>query len=206
MSAGRIRVCFSALPVTGSWPAILVDRDGIINERIVGGYVTDWTQFRFVPGIESALATLSELPFPIIVVSNQPGVGKGLLQCSTLSDITARFVAELHRAGARIDAVYYCPHTQEQKCTCRKPAVGLLTQAAADWRLELSRSVLIGDAITDIQAARSAGSRAVLLDPGVLPLPTRTLLMEAGAIHVTRVADIVPAVYSLLDERGAIAQ
>lgn len=146
-------------------PAIFFDRDGVINERIVGGYVTEWSQFQFVSGIRAAMTTLSEIGLPVIVVSNQAGIGKGLLSRSVLGDITNRFVAALRLERARVDAVYYCPHAAEDGCWCRKPRIGLIRQAAAEWRIDLDRSVLIGDSPTDVEAANTAHCGAILLSP-----------------------------------------
>jgi len=147
-------------------PAIFLDRDGVINRRIVGGYVTRWAEFQFLEGMIVALRELSRLKLPMIVVSNQAGAGKGLMRRSDLAVITARFVGALARRRARIDAVYYCPHASEQACSCRKPHPGLLLAAARDWKIDLRRSVLVGDSLRDIEAAHAAGCRAILFDPG----------------------------------------
>lgn len=159
-----LRLAFSAFPREGSGAAIFLDRDGVINEVIVDGYVTCWSEFRFVPGIIETLAELSVLGLPMIIVSNQAAVEKGILAPRDLADITRRFVARLNEEGARIDAVYYCPHTPEQACECRKPREALLRKAADDWRVDLTRSVLIGDSRSDMDAARATNCKAILLD------------------------------------------
>ena len=161
-----MKLVFRAASSRRRRPAIFLDRDGVINERVVGGYVTHWTEFRFLDGIVPVLRTLSRLHLPIIVVSNQSGVSKGLVGSRSLRHITTRFVDWLASHGARIDAAYYCPHTAEQACPCRKPKPGLLLSAAQDCRIDLSRSVLIGDALTDVQAAVAAGCPGILLNAG----------------------------------------
>jgi D-glycero-D-manno-heptose 1,7-bisphosphate phosphatase len=143
-------------------PAILLDRDGVINRRIEQGYVTHWRAFEFLPGVTRAIRHLSTLGVPMLVVSNQACVGKGLLAADVLQTITRRFCREIKAHGGRIDAVYYCPHTSDQDCGCRKPRPGLLTEAAREWNVDLSRSVLIGDSESDLAAARSAGCPAIL--------------------------------------------
>src|SRR5688572_1599329 len=148
-------------------PAIFLDRDGVINEKIESGYVTRWGEFRLVPGIIETIAKLSGMNLPIIVVSNQACVAKGLLARSDLAEITTRFVTRLRKSGARIDAVYYCPHRSQQACGCRKPKADLLRHAARDWRLNLDHSVLIGDSMVDVGAARAVGSKAILIDRGI---------------------------------------
>ena len=161
-----LRFLFTAPPVTGRRPAIFLDRDGVINERIINGYVTEWLQFHFVEGAEQAVRDLARLRVPILVVSNQSGVGRGQVTHSALEQITRRFVARLERRGARIDGAYYCPHRPDEGCPCRKPLPGLLLQAARDWRVDLPASVMIGDAATDVQAAQAAGCRSILIDSG----------------------------------------
>jgi D-sedoheptulose 7-phosphate isomerase len=158
----HLKFFYSTPPATGIQPAVFFDRDGVINERIYGGYIGGWDQFHFLDGIKSAMASLSKLNLPIIVVSNQASVGRSLLSPATLREITERFVKALQEAGARVSAVYYCPHTPEQGCGCRKPRSGLLEAAARDWRIDLRRSVLIGDSESDVQAARALGCHAIL--------------------------------------------
>ncbi len=166
-----MRILFSELPESGHRPAIFLDRDGVINHRISNGYVTSWDQFRFIDGIAETVASLRNLGLPVIVVSNQAGVGKGLIDESRLESITRRFVAELDLAGGRVDAVYYCPHRPDEMCGCRKPKPGLLEQASRDWHVDLARSVLVGDSASDLDAAAAVGCRAVLFDPAGEPAP-----------------------------------
>lgn len=193
---------FRQPPNDGVRPAVLFDRDGVINERVFGGYVTEWQQFRFVEGIRESLANLAELDLPIIVVSNQAVIGKGLLSESALQRITERFVAELKGAGARIDAVYYCPHTAEQGCGCRKPRVGLLEEAAQDWRVDLARSVLIGDTQSDLEAARALRCKAILLAPrtGSEEASDPTKGTAPGTIMIQKASEIATRVRQLLEQ------
>ncbi|HEV2382029.1 MAG TPA: HAD family hydrolase [Terriglobia bacterium] len=183
-------------------PGIFFDRDGVINERILGGYVTHWTGFHFIDGMVPVLRRLSRLHLPIIVVSNQSGVGKGLLSQRSLRQITSRFVDLLARHGARIDAVYYCPHTDEQGCTCRKPKPGLLLRAAGDYRIDLGRSIMIGDEPRDMEAAAAAGCRGILLDHGTRDLPfNRDRATKASApewVVAGQVADLPAQVGAML--------
>ncbi|HET6215397.1 MAG TPA: HAD-IIIA family hydrolase, partial [Acidobacteriaceae bacterium] len=129
--------------------------------------VLDWSQFVFVPGIREALKQLSSLGLPMIVISNQAAVGKGLLDLDGLKEITARMNGALLADGTSLAAAYYCPHRIEDDCPCRKPKPALLFSAANDFNIELSRSIFIGDSETDVQAARAAGCTPLLLGPGV---------------------------------------
>ena len=196
-----MRFLFTERPARGRRPAIFLDRDGVINHRIVGGYVAEWPEFRFLAGIPQALGELSRLRLPIIVVSNQAGVGKRLVRRSALGQITERFVNLLGASGGRIDAVYYCPHTPADGCRCRKPLPGLLLRAARDWRLNLRASVMVGDGAHDMEAAQAAGCRGILLEagralpsagPGSLPRPR-------AVVSLTRVQDLPSQVAALLE-------
>ncbi len=204
---GILPFIFSSPPLTGHRPAILLDRDGIINERIHPGYVTRWDEFRFVAGIREAIAELAELGLPIIVVSNQAGVGKGLVKGASLRDLTYRFVTEVKNSGGRVDAVYYCQHTPEENCACRKPQTGLLTRAAADWRLDLSRSVLIGDSANDLEAARAANCKSIYLaSEGHHESPRVGELCQMADVMIRGAAEIPKTVQRLLGSEGRKAQ
>lgn len=194
---------YGRAPRTSRRPGIFLDRDGVINRRIVGGYITNWTEFKFVRGIKSVLAKLSKMGTPLIVLSNQAGVGKGIVMRAALECITKRFVAELAEAGARIDAVYYCPHIPSENCRCRKPKPGLLRRAATNWRLDLKRSVLIGDSLSDLEAARAVGCRAILLASRLRSLPQSQLASLAGVLVAGKLSDISGLVCRLLDQSTA---
>lgn len=111
---------------------------------------------------------LSALNLPIIVISNQAAVGKGLLNPQMLRDITAQMQQALSADGTILTAAYYCIHRAEENCPCRKPKAALLYGAAADFNVDLSRSVFIGDSESDVQAAKAAGCKPVLFAPGPL--------------------------------------
>lgn len=199
-----LAIHFSAPPKRGRRPAIFLDRDGVINERVVGGYVTSWNEFRFLEGCIAALRELSRFNLPLIVVSNQAGVGKGLMSRADLRRITTHFVAHLARARIAVAAVYYCPHISDSGCRCRKPRPGLILQAARDWRVDLGRSVMIGDSPSDIEAARAAGCRSILFDPqgevSTVSQPERGGPPPPAVFAVRRIAD-VPAQVTVLLER-----
>jgi D-glycero-D-manno-heptose 1,7-bisphosphate phosphatase len=111
------------------------------------------------------MASLEGLDLPIVVISNQACVEKRLVSPGDLEDITRRFVQEFRESGVQIDAVYYCPHTSEQGCNCRKPRSGLIEAAALEWKIDLTRSVFIGDSASDLQAARALHCPSVFVRP-----------------------------------------
>jgi D-glycero-D-manno-heptose 1,7-bisphosphate phosphatase len=136
--------------------AIFLDRDGVICENR-SDHVKSWDEFRFLPGAKNSLAALSRLGMPIIVVTNQAIVGRGMVPTSVIDDIHWRMVKEVEAFGGRIDRVFYCPHRPEDLCGCRKPEPGMLVQAAREMNIDLSRSYLIGDATTDLVAGQLVG-------------------------------------------------
>jgi D-glycero-D-manno-heptose 1,7-bisphosphate phosphatase len=162
-----MRFLFSEPQPNRRGAAIFIDRDGVINRRRAGDYVLHWSQFIFIPGIRGALKELAVLGLPIIVISNQSAVGRGFLDPSVLANITARMHQSLLRDGVPITAVYYCTHTPEDVCVCRKPRPELLRRAATDFSVNLSDSVFIGDSDADMRAAEAAGCPAVLFGPGL---------------------------------------
>lgn len=161
-----LRIFFSE-PKSAIGPAIFIDRDGVINERRPGDYVLDWSQFAFLPGIRVALKRLSTLGLPIIIISNQAAVGKGLLSRDGLREITTRMQQVLLNDGTILTAAYFCPHGSDEGCGCRKPNPGLLIAAAQDFNIELARSVFIGDSATDVAAAQAVSARPILFGAGL---------------------------------------
>jgi D-glycero-D-manno-heptose 1,7-bisphosphate phosphatase len=167
-----LRILFRQIYGAAKGPAIFVDRDGVINRRRPGDYVLDWSQFVFMPGIREALQQLSSLGPPLIIISNQAAVGKGLLDPAGLEEITARMNEALLADGTSLAAAYYCTHRIEDHCQCRKPKPALLFSAAADFNIDLSRSIFIGDSDTDVQAARAARCASVFFGSDVTLQPT----------------------------------
>lgn len=145
--------------------AVFLDRDGVINENR-DDYVKSWEEFVFLPGVFPPLRRLAASGLSVVIVSNQSAVGRGLLSVADLEALHRRMVLEIERRGGRVDAVFYCPHHPAEECECRKPHPGLLLQAAACLDLDLSRSFLVGDARSDVEAALSVGCRPVLVLSG----------------------------------------
>src|SRR5258707_12947583 len=126
--------------------AAFLDRDGVINGKArEGEYVTRWEEMQILPGVPEAIARLNRSGFLVIVVSNQRCVAKGLITISDLEILHEAMSSELAGAGATVDAVYYCPHEKEPPCRCRKPAPGMLIDAARAHDIDLKASWMIGD-------------------------------------------------------------
>jgi D-glycero-D-manno-heptose 1,7-bisphosphate phosphatase len=175
-----LRILFSEINRTAKGPAIFIDRDGVINCRRPGDYVLDWSQFVFTPGIREALQQLSSLGLPMIIISNQAAVGKGLLDPGGLEEITVRMNEVLLADGTSLAAAYYCTHRIEDQCPCRKPKPALILSAAEDFSIDLSRSIFIGDSDTDVRAARAAGCASVLFGADASLQPTPPLDLPAA--------------------------
>jgi len=144
--------------VTGR-PAAFLDRDGTLIRDT--DYPRDPALVELLPGAADALRELRRRGYALVVVSNQSGIGRGLITPAEASAVHARFVELLSDNGITLDGVYYCPHTPDDGCDCRKPAPGLLQRAAVDLALVLSDSVIIGDKLSDVEAGVRAGCQVV---------------------------------------------
>lgn len=149
-----------------SIPAIFLDRDGVIIENRED-YVRSWDDVHFFPEALEALARISNLEYKVIIVTNQSPVGRGMISLRVAQEINRRLIEEIQKAGGRIDGVYMCPHSPWDNCDCRKPKPGLFRRAANDHNVDLTDSIMVGDALSDIEAARAAGvGRAALVRTG----------------------------------------
>jgi D-glycero-D-manno-heptose 1,7-bisphosphate phosphatase len=155
----------------GGRPAVFLDRDGTINEDV--GYLTDLAELHIYPYAPDAIRLLRRAGFAIVVVTNQGGIGRGVLADSLVQRTHDIIAARLARAGAPVDAWYYCPHHPEAvvaglstPCDCRKPGIAMPLAAAARLGLDLTRSWVIGDHWRDVQMGHGVGARAVLLRTG----------------------------------------
>lgn len=149
-----------------STPALFLDRDGVIIENRPN-YIRSWSDVEIYPQALTALAKIRNSPYKIVIITNQSAVGRGLMTIERANKINRKLVAEVEKMGGRIDGVYMCPHGPDEGCPCRKPQPGLLFRAADDQNLDLVRSIMIGDAISDIVAAASAGlSNLILVQTG----------------------------------------
>jgi D-glycero-D-manno-heptose 1,7-bisphosphate phosphatase len=137
-------------------PGIFLDRDGVIIEHRPG-YVLSWSEVVFFPQALVALARIHDRSARIVIITNQSAIGRGLLDSTVAAEINHRIEREINKAGGRIDGVFVCPHHPRDNCPCRKPRPGLILQAAQNLEIDLARSVLIGDNLSDLQAGRAAG-------------------------------------------------
>ncbi len=146
--------------------AVFLDRDGVINASPATRFVTHWSQFRFLPGTVEAIRMLNSNSRKVIVISNQSGVGRGVMTRAQLKQITRKMLRTVRAAGGQIHAVYYCTHHPEVSCLCRKPRTRMLQMAASRFSIDLKKSFMVGDAETDILTGHSAGCRTILVLTG----------------------------------------
>ena len=188
-------------PLGVTRPAVFLDRDGVIN-RDRADYVKSWEEFVFLTGVLEALRHLADLGWPVVVVSNQAGVARGVVDRSVVDEIHARMVASVRDAGGQIDEVFFCPHGPDDACECRKPRPGLLLQAADRLALDLRASVLIGDGANDVLAARAVGCSAVLVKTG-RGAEQLDLLRQGGVDGFQVAEDLAEAVEWILSQEPA---
>lgn len=176
-------------------PALFLDRDGTVIED--AHYLASPEGVRLLPGAAQAIAAVNQAGIPVIVVTNQSGIGRGYFDLPAYDTVAARLDALLAKQGARIDATYYCPHAPGAglECDCRKPSAGLFLQAAHDHGLDLAASAFVGDRMRDLTPGLEAGGRGFLVGGDT-----------AGSVDqlpsgVTRVDSLAEAVRHLV-ERG----
>ncbi len=146
-----------------SW-TIFLDRDGVINQRLPGSYVKSPKDFKFLPGVKVAIAKLSNHFNRVVVVTNQQGLGKGLMTEQELKNVNEFMLSELKKTGGRIDGVYYCTKLQEEKPNCRKPNSDMALMAQKDFpEIDFKKSIIFGDSISDIEFGKNLGMKTVLL-------------------------------------------
>ncbi len=151
------------LPPCGN--LVVLDRDGVINKESPD-YVRDADQWHPLPGSLEAIARLHAAGRRIVVVTNQSGIGRGLMSAAAVGRVHDKMIDAVARTGGRIAGIYYCPHRPDQHCECRKPGPGLLRRIERDFGCSLQGATLAGDKRSDLNAARAVGARPVLVLTG----------------------------------------
>ena len=178
------------LSYTKDW-TLFLDRDGVISRRIPDYYVTRWEDFRFLDGVPEAMALLSGIFGRIIIVSNQQGVGKGLMSPESLEMIDLKMKETISKAGGRIDASYYCPYLASENHPDRKPGTGMGHKAKADFpEIDFSKSVMVGDSPSDMEFGKKLGMMTVFIGEDIdkyenADLTCSSLQSFATSIHTS---------------------
>jgi len=151
------------LNIDKTW-SLFLDRDGVINKQIPNDYVKKWAEFEFIPGVLGALQIFNDLFNKIFIVTNQQGIGKGLMTELDLTKLHEQFMYEVVTHGGRINKIYHSPYRTEEKSVFRKPNTGLARKAKIDFPdVEFEKSIMIGDAISDMQFGKNAGMFTILI-------------------------------------------
>jgi D-glycero-D-manno-heptose 1,7-bisphosphate phosphatase len=174
-----------------------LDRDGVIN-RDSADYIKDWSEFEFLPKSLEALKKLKQNGFTTIVITNQSVIRRKMVSIEGLHLIHTRMKKKVQSSGGEITDIFFCPHTPEDRCDCRKPKPGLIYQAKKRYRIDLSTAVMVGDSAKDIECARNAGCRYALLVETGNGIQAEKILKEKG-IHPNHVArDLFNAVHWII--------
>lgn len=143
---------------------LFLDRDGVVNEKPPRAeYVRSWGEFKFLPGAVEALSLLTRHGYEIYLVTNQAGIGRGLMSEENLRGIHEQLIKKLAERGAKLNGIYYCPHTWDAGCECRKPRAGMFFQVSREHAIDLTKAWFVGDDERDLEAGEAAGCRTVLV-------------------------------------------
>jgi len=202
----------------GRRAAVFLDRDGTINED--RGYIGDPAEVVLIEGAAGAIARLNRRGIPVIVLSNQSGIGRGFYDEGRLDAVNRRLGELLGSGGASVDGIYCCPHHPGDNCGCGKPETGLLMDAAREHGIDLPRSVMVGDKVSDMELARRVGMRRVLVLTGYGEISLVEIRQGSGGSEGLRgpggdgrglsdvdfvAADLADAVEWILSEDGPLS-
>jgi len=179
---------------------VILGRDGVVN-RDDQGFVTTPGQWRPIDGSLEAIARLNQAGCQVVVATNQPELARGLFHIDALNAIHQRLRGQLERLGGHLDGIFFCPHRPSDNCHCRKPRPGMLEQVRDRFHVDLAEAVMIGDRLHDLEAARSAGVRFLLVLTGQ-GHQTRNQLPEAEPVPVF--PDLAAATRAILS--GSLAE
>lgn len=156
------------LKIDNTW-SLFLDRDGVLNERLADDYVKTWEQFHFLAGVPEALKLLSGVFGHIFIVTNQQGIGKGLMSENDLNHIHNRLVTEVRNAGGKIDKIYHSPYLASVNHISRKPAIGMALKAKSDFsEIRFNKSIMVGDSLSDLIFGKRLKMKTVLLGDSTL--------------------------------------
>lgn len=144
---------------------IVLDRDGVINHDS-DHFIKSPEEWRPIPGSIEAIARLNHAGYRVVIATNQSGIGRGLFDMAMLNSIHEKMHKALAQVGGRLDAIFFCPHTGDARCECRKPRPGMLLEIGKRFNTELAGVPCVGDSLRDLQAAEAAGAQAVLVLTG----------------------------------------
>jgi heptosyltransferase II len=177
---------------------VFLDRDGTLNYD--PGYLKIAADLKLLAGVGPALARLKKVGAKLVVVTNQSGVGRGILTLKDLEAIHARLQGLLEQEDVALDAIYFCPHHPDDGCRCRKPNVGMVERAVSELQLDFRRFYLIGDHARDIQLAHRVGAKSVLLTPAPVDAQSLETLKTKQAMPNAMAKSMAEAVDWILED------
>lgn len=169
---------------------IILDQTGVINQSS-DAFIKTPEEWIPIPGSLDAIARLTHSGYRVVIATNQSGIGRGLLDMATYNAINDKMYKAVNQAGGRIDAIFFCPHTNADKCSCRKPATGLLDEIMQRYGINLKNAPVVGDSLKDLQAAAAVGA---------IPM-----LVLTGNGQTTRTAKEIPAGTQIFENLAAVA-
>jgi histidinol-phosphate phosphatase family protein len=165
--------------------AVFLDRDGVLCENR-SSYVKAWQEFQWIPGARQALSIFERLNIPVVIVTNQSAINRGLTTLDAVHSLHEGMSQAIRDAGGRLDAVYVCPHRPDEGCACRKPGVVLFRRAAADMEVDLAGSYLIGDSLSDLEAGWHLNLRVILVRTGLGEQTAARLNRDGRQVRIVR--------------------
>jgi D-glycero-D-manno-heptose 1,7-bisphosphate phosphatase len=160
-----VQLASEAVAPTRAVKLVILDRDGVINHDS-DQFIKSPDEWRPIPGSLEAIARLNHAGYRVVVATNQSGIGRGLFDMGTLNAIHEKMHRALAQVGGRIDAIFFCPHTADADCDCRKPRSGLLQEAARRYHVDMTTVPCIGDSLRDLMAAEEVGAQPMLVLTG----------------------------------------
>jgi D-glycero-D-manno-heptose 1,7-bisphosphate phosphatase len=175
---------------------VILDRDGVINQDSPD-FIKSPDEWIAIPGSLKAIARLNQAGYRVVVATNQSGLARGLFTLDDLHQIHNKMLKQLAEVGGTVEAIFFCPHSQEDECTCRKPRPGLFQDIAARLGISLSGVTAIGDSLRDLQAAIASGAKPILVLTGK---GKRTINDLEGLGEVAVYEDLASVVENLLND------
>lgn len=187
-------------PLSRSSTFLFLDRDGVINEDR-SDYIKNWDEYRFYPDALEALAWLNEHEIEVILVSNQSALNRGFMHWEDFWQMHGHMLQSIQKSGGDILAAFYCPHRPDENCYCRKPSPGMILSAASIYDIPLERTCLIGDRQTDLDAARQAGCKGILLERNPCTEGMDICISSREKLSPPRFSSLLEAVLALFQEQ-----
>ena len=166
---------------------LFLDRDGVINVE-PEGYITDWSDFEFLPDALDTIKRATDEGYRIIIISNQSAIGRGMCSKETIDEIMSNMIETIEAHGGKIKDIFYCPHTPDDMCKCRKPEPDLFFQAAEKYNIKLTNTWFVGDKLTDVAVAMRVGTRPILIRGGK-PVPDISVTEDDAVTVVNNLSE-----------------